>query len=82
MPEKDHEQILLEKIENGTLDDYDINEILERGSQHVKNALETRVESLHKEKGYIHSLYGNEWDYRDEKGRLSKSVDIDHKHFV
>ena len=51
-----YEEVLMKKIQTGSLNDKEIDEILSHGDRDLKNALELRVEELERDKSHIHRV--------------------------
>lgn len=82
MADQDYEQYLYDQLMSGKINDKEINDILDHGDRKLKGALEKRAEELHKEKEHIHRVYGDAFDFYDEKGRLCKDVPLDEQNFI
>ena len=82
---RDYEAQLYYKLENGTINDYDINYILEYGDRGLREALERKHNQMYQEKKHIDRIYGEGiFDGRDRSGNFYKDLTngIDENTFI
>lgn len=74
-PKYSIEEHLMQKVDEGTVTDKDIDTILQKGDWKMKRHMTERANALHKDKKHLDRLYGKDvWDGKDNDGNLFKDT--------
>lgn len=71
------EEHLMNKVDNGTVTDKDIDTIITKGDWKMQRHMIERANMLRKEKKHLDNIHGKDvWDGKDSEGNLFKDTQL------